>query len=88
VRAQLVCQKALVHTLLVNVTKQRLSADVAAAPADLDKTVEDKVTQQMTGMVNSGFVVKSGDSLSLAFKYENGQLTVNGKPYQPSMLAF
>lgn len=60
----------------------------AVAPADVEQQVASQTTQQLTNLVQSGLLVQQGSDYTIDLSFENGQLSVNGKPFNPTMLKF
>lgn len=55
---------------------------------DIDKQASIQTDQKLTEMVQSGLLVLQGNEYSIDISLSQGQLSVNGKPFSPSMLQF
>lgn len=55
---------------------------------DLIQKAAAQTDQQVNNMVESGLLVKQGADYVIELKLEQGQLAVNGKPFNPAMIKF
>jgi len=64
----------------------------AAAPAvttpEMAQQITSQTTQQLTNLVQSGLLVQQGSDYTIDLSLDNGQLVINGKPFNPTMLKF
>lgn len=55
---------------------------------DIDKQAAEQTDQKLAAMVQSGLLVLQGNEYTIDINLSQGQLSVNGKPFSPSMLQF
>lgn len=94
-------QKLLIQKMIQNPPLQQRLANELTAPnpgtPDKDKAAASQTltTEQVASMqvekhfnkmLESGFLIASGTDYSIEFKFDQGRLTVNGKPFDPSMI--
>ncbi len=68
--------------------QQTVSATGQMTLADLDNQAEQKASQKINDLLQAGVIQKQGDDFVIALNLKEGQLTINGKPFNPSMIQF
>ncbi|WP_419419530.1 YdgA family protein [Legionella sp. D16C41] len=72
-----------------NQTTQQLAATVQAGlPADISQQAVNMTNQQLTSLVQSGVLTVDGNYYVIEVALKQGQLQVNGKPFNSAMLKF
>lgn len=81
--------EALVRTLMVNRNKATLMAVVGedADPDEIAQMADVQFEQTLQPLTEQGFVSRADGQLSTQMAFSHGQLTVNGKPFNPAALA-
>lgn len=64
----------------------QISAD--SVNLDIDNRAQAQADQHIAIMVQNGFLVKNGEDYTIEFKLEEGQLFINGKQFNPSMVKY
>ena len=64
------------------------SATKPASDVDISQQVVTQTDEQINAMLQSGLIVKQNDDYLTTFKLNQGQLVINGKPFNPAMLKF
>jgi uncharacterized protein YdgA (DUF945 family) len=82
--ADVVASKALVETLLADMTREELRAQAKEQnqPVDeaaLQSLAAQQVAQQLQGMTAAGFIRLEGDQYKTTARFEGGKLSVNGQ---------
>lgn len=54
--------------------------------ADIDQKAKSQADQKLANLVQSGILVRKGDDYVVEFKLADGQLTVNGQPFNPATM--
>lgn len=67
-------------------TTPSTTTPVQLTPEQMQTQVTTKVDQQLASLVQAGVLVEEGDYYRVKFDFNNAQLTVNGKPFNPAML--
>lgn len=55
---------------------------------DIAQQASAQTTQQMANLLQSGLFVQQGSDYAIELSFEQGKLSVNGKPFTPTMLKF
>ena len=64
-------------------------AVVVVEPAvDINQQAMTQASERLAAMVQSGLLVIQGSDYTIDFKLADGQLSVNGKPFNPAMMQF
>lgn len=85
-KQQMKKQPALQQALIEKI--QASQPDTARASLSPEQIAADRADKQIEQFVQSGLITKQGSNYMVEFKLEQGQLTVNGKPFNPSMVNF
>lgn len=56
--------------------------------AETEQQATAQAEQKLAGLVQSGLLLQTGNDYVIELKLANGQLTVNGQPFSPSMVQF
>lgn len=64
------------------------NANKPESAEDIDKQAAAQTDQKLAAMVQSGLLVLQGNEYAIDISLSQGQLSVNGKPFSPSMLQF
>ena len=65
-----------------------LTATATAVAPDLDQQAMTQSEERILNLVTVGLLAPEGDDYVIAFKLSGGQLSVNGKPFNPAMMQF
>jgi uncharacterized protein YdgA (DUF945 family) len=60
----------------------------ALSPAELEAKAKTQTDEKLASLVQSGILVSNGSDYVVEFKLADGQLTVNGQPFNPSAMKF
>ena len=59
-----------------------------ATPQDIEQKAKIQADEKLAGLVHAGLLVQKGDDYVIEFKLAEGQLSVNGQPYNSAMTKF
>lgn len=59
-----------------------------ATPEEIDAKAKAQTDEKLASLVQAGVLVAKGDDYVVEFKLTDGQLTVNGQPFNPSTMKF
>lgn len=67
-----------------------VKSSVANEPtiANLNQQITEQTNQEISEMLKSGLLVQQGTDFTIEINLKQGQFSVNGKPFNPSMLKF
>jgi uncharacterized protein YdgA (DUF945 family) len=89
VRQQLKKQQ-MMQSAIVNQMQQQIPQDNSnpqqQQPIDIDTQVNTTVSQRLAQLIQSGIITQQGQNYSVVMNFSNGKLTINGKPFTPSMI--
>ncbi|WP_133128334.1 YdgA family protein [Legionella nagasakiensis] len=73
-----------------NESSQDTSATASAirSPADVEKQATMQTEERLSSLVQAGILKTEGNDYTIELKLENGQLSVNGQPFNPAMMKF
>lgn len=63
-------------------------ASAPTSPADIEQQAIAMADAKLATLVSSGLFAQNGDDYLVEFKLTHGQLSVNGKPFNPAMMQF
>jgi uncharacterized protein YdgA (DUF945 family) len=79
---------AVTPTTATTDTTDTTAASTATPAADVDAQATAMTDQQIASILQSGLVVKDGDYFVIEVALNQGNLQVNGKPFNPAMVKF
>lgn len=93
VRHQLMRKQALDHAIAdklhqaqTNAAQTTPAPKAATPPADIEQQIQIQSEQKLSALVQAGVFVTSDSDYVTELKFEHGQLSVNGKPFNPATM--
>jgi len=59
-----------------------------ATPQEIEQKAKAQADERLAGLIHAGLLVQKGDDYVIEFKLAEGQLSVNGQPYNSAMTKF